>query len=214
MLILALVAALPAPAAGNTMAADDWHHMKVLSVGRDVSEGPPYYVRVQAGDLDGDGLADKADLKLDCTHVILTDASYTVPSPRDLASGQSTGRRSHEVVGFVTEWASASPELTTIEPSYDVKKMERARSGRTKWASITLRNADGLCASTAAAAAAIVKSKSNIQITDKQRDLPDVSSGHPVCALQLFAALPLADRIAQRANASDGAPGDSLALET
>ena len=122
MLILALVAALPAPAAGNTMAADDWHHMKILSVGRDVSDGPPYYVRFQAGDLDGDGLADKADLKLDCTHVILTDASYTVPSPRDLASGQSTGRRSHEVVGFVTEWASASPELTTIEPSYDVKK--------------------------------------------------------------------------------------------
>ena len=41
--------------------------MTVLSVGHDASARPPYYVRVQAGDLDGDGIADQADLKLVCT---------------------------------------------------------------------------------------------------------------------------------------------------
>ena len=162
MVILALIAALAAPAVGKTMASDDWHRMKILGVGHDASGGPPYYIRVQAGDLDGDGRADQADLKLDCAGGILKDASYTVVSPRDLASGQSTGRRTHEVVVFVTHWVPASPRLASLQPSYDVRKMEGARPVRTKWASITLRNADGLCASTAAAAAAIVKSKSNI----------------------------------------------------
>ena len=162
MLILALIAAVVAPASSKTMALDDWHSMKILSVGRDATASPPYYVRVQAGDLDGDGIADQADLKLVCTGGVLQQSFYTIVSPRDLASGQSSGRRMHQPMFLHMEWAAAGPQLSAIQPSYDVKKMERARVGRAKWANILLRNADGLCASTEAAAATIVKSKSNI----------------------------------------------------
>ncbi len=162
MLILALIAAVVAPASSKTMASDDWHTMKILSVGRDASARPPYYVRVQAGDLDGDGIADQADLKLVCADGVLKQSFYTIVSPRDLASGQSSGKRMHKPMTLTMEWAAAGPQLSGIQPTYDVKKMEGARVGRTKWANILLRNADGLCASTEAAAAAIVKSKSNI----------------------------------------------------
>ena len=162
MLILALIAAVAAPASSKTMALDDWHSMKILSVGRDASARPPYYVRVQAGDLDGDGVADQADLKLVCADGVLQQSFYRILSPRDLASGQSSGRRMHQPMTIAMEWAAAGPRLSVIRPTYDVKKMEGARAGRTNWAPITLRNVDGLCASTAAAAATIVKSKSNI----------------------------------------------------
>ena len=41
MIILALIAAVVAPASSKTMALDDWHSMKILSVGRDASASPP-----------------------------------------------------------------------------------------------------------------------------------------------------------------------------
>ncbi|GAC1574760.1 MAG: hypothetical protein NVS3B5_05280 [Sphingomicrobium sp.] len=162
MLILALIAAVIAPVNGKTMASDEWHQMKIISVGRGASPGPPYYVRVQAGDLDGDGIADQADIKLVCADGVLKESLYSIVRPRDSTSGQSSGRRSHEAIAIVTDWVPASPQLSSMRPSYDVKKMQGSRAVINNWSPITLRNADGLCASTATAAAAIVKSKSNI----------------------------------------------------
>jgi len=36
---------------------------------------------------------------------------YAVSSPRDVASGQASGRRQHQPVVFVKEWGAASPQL-------------------------------------------------------------------------------------------------------
>ena len=152
MLVLALIAAVVAPATSKTMASDDWHAMKILSVRRDALALPPYYVRVQAGDLDGDGIADQADLKLVCADGILTQSLYTVVSPRDLATGQSSGKRMHQPVTLTMDWTAASPQLNVIRPTYDVKQMDSARVGRTKWANIVLRGTDGLCPAASAAA--------------------------------------------------------------
>ena len=152
MLVLALIAAVVAPATSKTMALDDWHAMKILSVGRDASALPPYYVRVQAGDLDGDGIADQADLKLVCADGVLTQSLYTVISSRDPATGQSSGRRMHQPMTFATEGTAASPQLSDIRPTYDVKQMDRARVGKAKWANIQLHNADRLCPAASAAA--------------------------------------------------------------
>ena len=162
MLILALIAAVTASENGKTMASDDWHQMRIISIGRGTSPGPPYYVRVQAGDLDGDGIADQADIKLVCVDGLLKESLYSIVRPRDQSSGQSSGRRAHDSVVSVTDWVPASPQLSSMRPFYDVKKMQGARPGRNEWSPIIMRNADGLCASTAVAAAAIVKSKSNI----------------------------------------------------
>ena len=116
---------------------------------------------MQADDLDGDGKADDAVLKLVCSTGQLTSASYIV-SPRDSATGMATGRRQYAPVKFVKEWGAASPDLQKMKPQYDVKMLkgnERAADG---WTSVTLANTDGLCAASQTAAAAVVKSKSNI----------------------------------------------------
>ena len=156
---LLLTAAAAAPGDGKTMALDDWHALAITGVAGEANG--PLYLKVQAGDLDGDGTADDAVLKLVCAAGKVTEASYVI-SPRDSASGMPTGKRQHAPVRIVKEWGAATPELQKMKPQYDVKTLkgnERAADG---WASVTLAGTDGLCPAGQAAAATIVKSKSNI----------------------------------------------------
>jgi hypothetical protein len=155
MLTLFLLAAVAAPD-GKTAAMDDWHQLAITGVAGEASG--PLYVRVQAADLDGDGRADGAVLKLVCAAGKLTSASYVV-SPRDIATGQASGKRQHGSITIVKEWGAASPDLQKMKPQYDVKSMKSARMAGDGWTAITLSNADGLCG---AVQAAVVKSKSNI----------------------------------------------------
>jgi hypothetical protein len=155
MVFLALLAAATmAPGDGKTAALDDWHAMTILQVG---GESSPYYLRVKTGDLDGDGRADEAYLKLVCGDGVLKQALYA----RDSGSGMLTGRRQYAPVKFVKEWGPATPQLSAVKPTYNVKNMQGSRLADDGWSPMTLANADGLCLATAAAAA-IVRSKSNI----------------------------------------------------
>jgi hypothetical protein len=155
LLILALAAAAPN---AKPMAMDDWQSLAVTKVGAD-SSGT--YLQVHAGDLDGDGLPDDAVLKLACAAGKLTGASYVI-APRDPASGMATGRRQYRPITIVKEWGAASPELLKQRPQYDVKTLKGNERLADGWTRIALSNADGLCPAAQAAAAAIVKSKSNI----------------------------------------------------
>jgi hypothetical protein len=162
MLLMALLLAAPAAGDGKTMAHDDWHTLSVIQVGG-TAPGSPNYLRVAAGDLDGDGRADEAFLRLDCAGGVLKSAAiHTVNAPRDASSGMPTGKRQHNPVVFVKEWGAATPELQKRRPQYDVKKMEGARAAGDGWRPVSLSDTDGLCPAVEAAAAAIVKSKSNI----------------------------------------------------
>ena len=154
MLTLLLFAAAAAPG-GKTMAMDDWHALTVTGVAAD---GAATYLQVHAGDLDGDGLADDAVLRLACSAGRLTGASYMI-APRDSASGMPTGKRQYAPVKIVKEWGAASPELQRMRPQYDVKTLKGNERTADGWTSVALSNTDGLCAATQAA---IVKSKSNI----------------------------------------------------
>jgi hypothetical protein len=156
MLMLAFLAAAAAPGDGKIMMSDDWQAMTILEVG---GESQPLYLRVKTGDLDGDGRADEAYLKLVCADGVLKQALYT----RDSGSGMPTGKRMHKPVTFVKEWGPASPQLMAVKPTYDVKSL-KGNEKRTSdgWTELSLGHADGLCAATAAAAATVVKSKSNI----------------------------------------------------
>lgn len=162
MLILALLTAMAAPGEGKTMASDDWHSLTILEVGAEPAAGAPHYLRVAAGDLDGDGRADDAILKLTCAGETLNEAHYLL-SPRDAATGQASGKRMHKPVTFVKEWGAATPQLSQVKPTYDVKTMKGARAAAAPndWRPIQLSAADGLCAATAAAAKS-GKSRSNI----------------------------------------------------
>lgn len=156
MLILALLAAMAAPGDGKTAALDDWHAMTILEVG---GESGPYYLRVRTGDLNGDGRADDAIVKLLCANSKLRQALLQ----RESGIGSPTERRQHAPVKFVKEWGPASPQLMAVKPTYDVKNL-KGNEKRTSdgWTELSLGNTDGLCAATAAAAATVVKSKSNI----------------------------------------------------
>ena len=133
--------------------------LTVLAVGGDPSPGP-IYLKVAAGDLDGDGTADEAILKLRCSDGALADSRYRL-SPRDFHSGQASGKRTHKPVTFVKEWGPSTPQFRAMQPTYDLKKAEGGRMAADPegWLPITLGKSDGLCA---AAEAAIVKAKSNI----------------------------------------------------
>lgn len=158
MLALMILAAAAAPEA-KTMAMDDWHTLAISGISGEANG--PLYLQVHAGDLDGDGLPDDAVLKVVCAAGKLTHASYVL-TPRDAASGLPTGKRQHSPMTIVKEWGAASPELRELKPSYDVKAIKSARAAADGWTQIALANADGLCGAAQAAAAAIVKSKSNI----------------------------------------------------
>jgi len=158
MLMLALFIAAAAPD-GKTMAMDDWHSLAITGVSGDATGS--VYLRVQAGDLDGDGTPDNAVLKLVCTAGKVSNAFYIL-APRDPASGMAAGKRQYAPVKSVKDWRAASPELQKLRPQYDVKTLkgnERAADG---WTSVSLSNTDGLCAASQAAVATVVKSKSNI----------------------------------------------------
>ena len=153
---LLLTAAAAAPGDGKTAALDDWHSLTITGVAGD--SGGPVYLRVQAGDLDGDGKADDAVLKLVCGDGKVSDASYVV-APRDSATGMATGRRKYAPVTFVKEWTAVSDELQKMRPQYDIKNMKGNERLADGWTKLTLAKTDGLCP---AAQASIVKSKSNI----------------------------------------------------
>ena len=158
MLALMILAAAAAPDS-KTMAMDDWHTLAITGVSGEANG--PLYLQVHAGDLDGDGLPDDAILKLVCAAGKLTNASYVL-TPRDAASGLPTGKRQHAPMTIVKEWGAASPQLREQKPSYDVKTVKSARAAGDGWTQIVLASADGLCGAAQAAAATIIKSKSNI----------------------------------------------------
>lgn len=158
MLTFLLLAAVAAPN-GKTMAMDDWHTLAITGVGGETSG--PLYLRVQADDLDGDGKADDAVLKLVCADGKVASASYVV-APRDSATGMASGKRQYAPVKIIKEWGPASPQLGKMRPQYDIKTLKGNERSADGWTGVTLGNTDGLCAATQAAAAAVVKSKSNI----------------------------------------------------
>ena len=120
---------------------------------------------MSAGDLDGDGTSDEAIVKLDCDGGAVTGSSYQIVSPRDPSSGLATGKRMHKPFVITKDWGAASPELSAMKATYDLKTSKGARvaSGAEEWTPITLSATDGLCSVGQASAAKVTKTRSNIQ---------------------------------------------------
>ncbi|MEA3059829.1 MAG: hypothetical protein QOE50_1241, partial [Sphingomonadales bacterium] len=74
----------------------------------------------------------------------------------------ASGKRQYAPVKIIKEWGAASPQLSKMKPQYDIKTLKGNERMADGWTGVTLGNTDGLCAATQAAAATIVKSKSNI----------------------------------------------------
>lgn len=121
---------------------------------------------VTVGDLDGDGASDSGTLLLRCSGGAVTEALFhKVKSPRDSASGQASGKRTH-VMPHVLEKSSS---LAAMRPGYDLKPAKgvrmSAKKGYDAYQALTLQGAEGLCPAAASEVAKVkaTKSRSNIQ---------------------------------------------------
>jgi len=80
-------------------ASDDWQAPVAKSIDPKSTQGQP---RVAAGDVNGDGKADvaapKAPGKPTLQNTAASSAGSDVKSPRDIATGQMSGKRQHEPV--------------------------------------------------------------------------------------------------------------------
>lgn len=159
-----IIAVLATTSSAGLAAAD--YYLKIEGVSRTSAAGPIYLKVAAIGDLDGDGVPDDAIVRLNCVggQVQSAHLRYNVKSPRDSASGQASGKRTHHPVTFIKEWGPSTPQLYQLRVGYDLKKQEGAGFTTDGWQMLSLANADGLCPAAAAAAKVkATKSRSNIQ---------------------------------------------------
>ncbi len=158
--IIAVFACLGSAAAAAAASADYYLQIKGVAA----EGGYTFLDVVSTGDLDGDGLADEAVVRLQCVGADIQTAEYSIKSPRDAASGQASGKRTHKPVTFVKEWGATTPQLAKVRPGYNVKQNNGARAAATGdgWTAISLSDASSLCADSTAALKA-TKTRSNIQ---------------------------------------------------
>ena len=135
MRIAPLIAAALLLGSSAAMSASSDYYLKIEGVGRETPSGPLYLKVQSSGDLDGDGVPDDGVIKLVCSGDELRSAHYSVKCPRDPASGQASGKRMHKPMTIVKEWGAATPQLSAMKPTYDVKKVEGtgARAHRWRW---------------------------------------------------------------------------------
>ena len=114
ILVLIMIAAIASPAAATD-----------FSVVHMASDGNVRYLHVATGDVDGDGVADMGVLRLTCSGGAVSSAA--VHAPRDVATGQSSGKRMHRPFTIVKEWGPAPAMSASVKPTYDVKTMKGAR---------------------------------------------------------------------------------------
>ncbi|MEO6360988.1 MAG: hypothetical protein ABIO43_10505 [Sphingomicrobium sp.] len=138
-------------------------YLKIDGVARAGADGPIYLKTRSIGDLDGDGVPDESIVRITCDGAKLVDAHYSVKSPRDLATGQASGKRTHGPVTFVKEWGPSTPQLGALKVGYDIKEAKTATmsADANEWSPIILTDTGGLCS--AAAAGTVNKSKSNVR---------------------------------------------------
>ncbi len=111
------------------------------------------YLKVQSGDLDGDGVADEGVVRLQCRGSQLRAAHYNASSPRNISPGQATGKRTHQPVTFVKEWGATTPQLYQVKvaghskPTPKIAKEHHGRSASAGWEPITLADTATICTS-------------------------------------------------------------------
>ncbi|GAA4000214.1 hypothetical protein [Sphingomonas humi] len=150
---LVLSAALLAPNAGS---------LTIDGVGAPTADGL-IPLSVSAGDVDGDGVADRGTLLLRCEGGLITEAWFDGgTSPRDAASGMASGRS--------RDFDKASPVLAKMRPHYVIKEMKGARvmgsrKGYEAYQALSLSNAAGLCPAATMQSSTVraTKTRSNIQ---------------------------------------------------
>jgi hypothetical protein len=123
------------------------------------SDGTSRYLHIATGDLDGDGTNDDGVLRLACSNGAVSSA--WIYAPRDVATGQATGKRMHKPFTVVKEWGAVSPQMAATKGGYDLKSgtkrsgnwdLATGKGGRVAktmamddWSEITVTKLDAAC---------------------------------------------------------------------
>lgn len=126
------------------------------------------YLKVQSSeDADGDGAPDTGIVHLACVDGKLQSARlhHEVRSPRDVASGQATGKRMHRPLKIIKEWGPATPQLYSMKITPKIAKESHGRmtADAAGWTPLDVENGDALCPAAEDAARKATKTRSNIQ---------------------------------------------------
>lgn len=119
MLFWMVLSAAVGPTDSKPMAMDDWQQLTILQVAAEDSPDATQHVRVAAGDLDGDGVADEAILAFDCRGGAATNTRYSI-AQREQASGASSGKMGQKQ----KMWVPANFRLQQVRPTYDIKTLK------------------------------------------------------------------------------------------
>ena len=99
-------AAAMAPASGTIV-------MRATATFSDGTSADRLYQVTSDADSDGDGLNDSGWLRVACDGAVVSAVYYTVKSPRDVATGQSSGKRMHKPFVITKEWGPSTPMFKT-----------------------------------------------------------------------------------------------------
>ena len=98
-------------ASGKKSADDDWNQQNAVSTTKaptvkpvSSNSGATAQTRVASGDVNGDGVADKtAKSSAHATESLSVTSPSTIQSPRDVATGQASGKRQHKPLTITKE---------------------------------------------------------------------------------------------------------------
>ncbi len=166
---LAIIAAVCVSSGSIAASAD--HFLVIKGV---AAQDGHTYLKVQSGDLDGDGVADEGVVRLQCSAGQLRAAHYYASRTRYTSSGQSVsdgqgGKRTHHPVTFVKEWGATTPQLYQVKvaghskPTPKISKESHGRSAAAGWEPITLADTATICTAAQEAVRKATKTSSNIQ---------------------------------------------------
>ena len=99
------VAAAMAPASGTIK-------YRATATYSDGTSADRLYAVALDADSDGDGIGDEGWLRVRCSDGAVAAAfEYDVKAPRDVATGQASGKRMHKPFTITKEWGASSPML-------------------------------------------------------------------------------------------------------
>ena len=126
------VLAVGAAGGGAAMAASGTIELRATATFSDGTTADRLYRVRSDEDSDGDGLGDEAWLRVRCDNGIATAVyEHSVKSPRDVATGQSSGKRMHRPMMILKEWGAREPgAMTGSKVSWD---LATNKGGKATW---------------------------------------------------------------------------------
>lgn len=107
------------------------------------SDATFHYLKISTGDLDGDGANDDSVIRLACSNSAISGA--WIYAPRDVATGQASGKRMHKPMTITKEWGATTPQLAK-GGSWDLATMKGAKTmSSDDWHAISVKGLDGAC---------------------------------------------------------------------